>query len=121
MATQAPSIYELLGHSMQGDLGGMTCYTSQRNRVVWFVKSPPLEPASPTQREIRNIFVLNANVWRSMSIASRSTWNDAAVAAGLRIHGYDLFTWWMRKKDNQTLATIERQSGVSIDKPNVGP
>lgn len=119
MATQAPSIYELLGHSMQGDLAGWTCYTSRRNRVVWFVKSPPLEPASPTQRAIRNIFILNANVWRSMSIASRSTWNDAAIAGRLRIHGYDLFTWWMRTKDAGTIATIERQSGITISKPDV--
>ena len=117
MATQSPNLYELLGHSMQGDLAGMTCYTSQRNKVVWFVKSPPLEPASPTQRTIRNIFVMNANLWRTMSTASRSTWNDAAIAAKLRIHGYDLFTWWLRKRDDGVLATIERLAGISIDKP----
>lgn len=117
MATQAPSLYELIGNSMQGDLGGFTCYTSVRNKVVWFVKSPPLEPASPTQRAIRNLFIMNAIVWRSMSIDSRSTWNAAAVQARLRIHGYDLFTWWMRTKDNATLATIERSSGVAIAKP----
>lgn len=103
---------------MQGDLGGMTCYTSQRNRVVWFVKSPPLEPASPTQRTIRNLFVLNANVWRAFSVDQRQTWNSAANAAKLRIHGYDLFTWWMRYRDQATLATIERQSGISIHKPS---
>lgn len=118
MAQQHPGIYELLGHSMQGDLNGFTCYTSKRNKVVWFVKSPPLEPASPTQREIRNIFVMNANVWRALSADQRATWNDAASLARLRIHGYDLFTWWMRTKNNGVLATIERNAGVTIHKPD---
>lgn len=103
---------------MQGDLAGFTCYTSQRNKVIWFVKSPPLEPASPTQRQIRNIFVINANVWRSMNAAARHSWNAAAIAARLRIHGYDLFTWWMRTKDAGTIATIERHANISIIKPS---
>lgn len=117
MASTPLSIYELLGFSMQGDLGGMTCYTSKRNKVIWFVKSPPLEPASPTQRAIRNIFVLNANVWRGFTAEQRATWSLAANAAKLRIHGYDLFTWFMRHRDRATLATIERQSGIAIHTP----
>jgi len=102
---------------MQGDLAGMTCYTSQRNKVVWFVKSPPLEPASPTQRAVRNLFVANGNVWRAMSAASRQTWHDAASRANLRIHGYNLFVWWMRFKDRATLGTIERISGITVATP----
>lgn len=119
MATTPPSIYELLGFSMQGDLGGMTCYTSKRNRVVWFVKSPPLEPASPTQRTMRNLFVLNANVWNGFTVDQRASWSLAADAAKLRIHGYDLFTWFMRNRDLATIATIERQSGITIHMPSV--
>lgn len=117
MAQQVNNLYELLGHSMQGDLAGWTCYTSKRNKVIWFVKSPPLEPASPTQRAIRNLFVLNATVWRAMPPASRATWLAAADAAHLRIHGYNLFVWWMRTKDNASLATIERISRITIAKP----
>ncbi len=117
MAHQTPSLYELLGHSMQGDLGGMTCYTARNNRVVWFVKSPPLEQASPTQRQIRNLFVANGLVWRAMPAASRQTWHAAADGARLRIHGYNLFVWWMRFRDRGTLKTIERISGITIHTP----
>lgn len=119
MASQAPSIYELLGHYMQGDLGGFTCYTSKRNRVVWFVKSPPLEPASPTQRTIRNIFVSNAMIWRAFSSKQKATWNRAAIAARLRIHGYDLYTWWMRTRNDGVLRTIERHTNIAIHRPQV--
>ncbi|MCH8853553.1 MAG: hypothetical protein IID41_13010 [Planctomycetes bacterium] len=121
MAQNKPSIYELIGNSMQGDLAGMTCYTSKRNKVVWFVKSPPLKPASPNQRTIRNIFVLNANVWRAFSEDERTTWSAAARRARLRLSGYNLFTWWMRIRDDATLRTIERQSGISIHKPDTSP
>lgn len=120
MATLHPPIYELLGHFMQGDLGGFTCYTAKNNRVVWFVKSPPLEPASELQLQLRNAFRGNALVWRTMTADQRSTWNDAATFARLRIHGYNLFTYWMRTQDTATLDTIERQSHIEIFKPAIG-
>lgn len=118
MAVTKPSIYELIGNSMQGDLAGMTCYTSKRNKVTWFVKSPPLEPASPTQRTIRNIFVLNARIWTQFTVDQRATWSDAARLARLRLTGYNLFTWWQRIRDEATLRTIERQSGITIHRPD---
>ncbi len=120
MAQSHPSIYELLGFFMQGDLGGFTAYTSMRNKVVWFVKSPPLEPASPRQLQLRNAFRTNAYVWQNMTEDQRATWNDAARLAPLRIHGYNLFTHWMRYRDNATVNTVERISGVTIYFPEVG-
>ena len=120
MAIAHPAIFELLGHFMQGDLAGFTCYTAKNNKVVWFVKSPPLEPASELQLQLRNAFRINGSVWRSFPPADRATWNDAATFARLRIHGYNLFTYWMRTKDHAAIATIERISGITIIKPAVG-
>jgi len=103
---------------MQGDLAGMTCYTAKNNKVVWFVKSPPLEPPSLSQLQFRNIFRLYAQTWGTMKAIERQTWNDAARLGRLRINGYNLFSWWMRTRDDAVLETIERQTGVIIFRPN---
>lgn len=117
MATVAPSLFELLGYSMQGDLAGMTCYTAKHNRVVWFVKSPPLEPPSKAQIQIRNFFRNVGFVWSHMTPAEQKPWDDLAIKANLRIHGYNLFTWYLRTRDSAAIATLVRQTGVMITLP----
>lgn len=117
MATVVPSYFELLGFSMQGDLAGMTCYTAKGNKVIWFVKSPPLEPPSNAQIQMRNFFRAVGFVWRGMNSTQKAQWNDLANQASLRIHGYNLFTWYLRTRDSAVIETISRQTGVKVTLP----
>jgi hypothetical protein len=107
-------MFRLIGWMCQGDLGDLTCYTSQRNNVIWFLKSPPKEPASPEQLTQRQFFIDAAAAWKALSAEMRERWNRASKAAHLRIHGYDLFTYWYVKGDWPALRTIERQTGIDL-------
>lgn len=103
-----------LGLNIQGDLGPLTVYKSTRKKYVWFGKAPPLNPPSPTQAAMRNVFRLTAMEWRSLTEEQRATWKSAAADAGLRCTGPALFLWWLRKRDNGALQTIARKARVSL-------
>jgi len=118
MATAPPSFYELLGFHMQGDLNGFTAYTSKRNKVVWFPKSPPLKPPSPAQVSMRNGFRIYGMVWQAFTPQQRATWLRAAAGANLRIHYYNLYVWYSRVRGEGVIRTVERQSGVFIHRPS---
>lgn len=114
MAFTVEKVLMFLGMNIQGDLGDLTVYRSTRKKYVWFGKAPPLNPPSPTQAAMRNVFRLTAMEWRSLSPEQRATWKRAAAGAGLRCPGPALFLWWLRKKDVGALATIARRSGESL-------
>lgn len=107
-------ILRFLGFNTQGDLGPWTFYTSKRKGLVWFVKAPPLEPPSLMQTSIRNAYRLNAYVWRSLQPSQRTDWETASKRAGLRITGFNLFTYWNLTKDDAVVHTIERQTRISL-------
>ena len=107
----------LLGLSQTGDLGPFTIYTSQRRKPVWFTKSPPQKPPSPNQVFQRSRFTTAAAAWQAMTQAARAAWALAARRAGLYVTGYNLWVWWQLKRDRTTLATIERNSGVTLIQP----
>lgn len=113
---QQPSenLFNLLGFRATGDLGGMTAWTTQRNRTVWIDKAPPLNPPSPLQSQFRNQFRLAATAWRALSPATRDAWLAAARKAHLYITGYNLWVWYQRTKDAATIRTIERQTGEQL-------
>lgn len=104
----------IFGFFATGDLGPLTIYTSQRNRVVLFPKSPPLNPPSPLQRSLRNQMRLSAMAWRGLTPAQRSAWSRAAPAAGLRISGYNLWVHYQRYKDDEIIRGVERRSGEQL-------
>jgi len=106
-----------LGLGPTGDLADLTCYTSQRGKVVWFLKSPPLVPASELQRRQRMRFTAAAESWRGLQQTMRTAWLGAAIDAGLRIHGYDLWIFWQLKRDRSIIQTIERQTHRTLIPP----
>lgn len=114
MAFNPPALFNYLGFNKQGDLSGLTCYTSRRNQVVWFPKSPPLRPPSTEQIQQRNRFRLVAQLWRAQSQVARSNWRRAAKAAALRITGYNFFTYWQLSSDTSAVQTVERQTGINL-------
>jgi len=103
-----------LGFRPTGDLGGMTAWTNQRGRVVWIDKSPPLNPPSVLQQQFRDQFRLAATAWRAMPAERRAAWLLAARRAHLYITGYNLWVWFQRTNDAETIRTIERQTHLSL-------
>jgi len=105
----------LLGLKIQGDLGPFTCYTSQRGRIVWFLKAPPKEPATWEQKMRRNVFAFAAQCWQTMEPETRQRWNEAARRANLRISGYNLLTYFISTDDREVLRTIMNQTGIVLE------
>lgn len=103
-----------LGLRPYGDLGGLTCYTTRRRRTVWFVKAPPTCPPSLGQRLQRLRFTTAARAWQSLKPDQRDRWNRAAQAAGLQLHGYDLWIHWQIVHDLATIRTIEHQTNIEL-------
>lgn len=107
-------LLRFMGFNTQGDLGPWTFYTGKRGQLVWFVKSPPLEPPSPLQTRQRNAFRLNGYLWRQLSPKHQQNWETASKRAHLGINGHNLFTYWNLTKDNATIATVERLSRTNL-------
>lgn len=115
MALQRSPLFNFLGLSTQGDVGGWTFYTSRRRRLVFFPKSPPTSPPTPAQRARREPFRIAGLIWQTFDEHRRRTWHDAADRAHLAIHGYNLFTYYIITRDQSTIETVERQSGIELN------
>lgn len=114
MITDIASSLRFLGLKVQGDIANLTCYTSRRNRIVWYLNAPPDKPPSVAQIGQRNKFRGAANTWRSASQATRDKWNTAARQAHLRLSGYATWTFWIATGRRDIIQTIEHQSGVAL-------
>ncbi len=112
---------KLLGFNLTGDLGPYTIYTSRRAGSVWFDKSPPLSPPSIHQIHQRNRFRIAAMNWRALAQGTRDDWNNAASRSQLYVHGYQLWTFWILRRDRPAIATVERQSNVTLLPEGEGP
>jgi len=104
----------LLGLRPTGDFGPLTGYTSKRGKPVWFLKAPPTSPPTGWQTHQRNVFRQIARTWKAMPEADRQAWLSAAKAAALNITGYNLFVWYQITKNRTAIATVERQSGITL-------
>lgn len=103
-----------LGLNSQGDLGPWTLYTDKRKGLVFFIKAPPLEPPSQLQTSIRNAIRLAAYTWRSLTPEAREHWELATKRAHLKIHGYNLFCFWILRKEDAAIHTIERLTRLKL-------
>ncbi len=118
MKTGTNKMLNMLGFKVQGDLGAITCYTSKRDRVVWFLKAPPKEPPSDEQVLQRDSFRRIGIEWSKLSGDEKDRWEEIAVKAHLRISGYNLFSYWMLKADLAAIKTIVRQTGLDLPLPS---
>lgn len=121
MRLDATRLFNFLGFNTQGDLGPWTFYTDARRNLVWFIKAPPLEPASYLQAHQRNKWRLATYDWRSLTAKQRNAWLAAAKRAYLRISGYNLFIYARTVHDPCTIATLEKQTGISLHPPYSPP
>jgi len=114
MKTGTDKILTLLGFKVQGDLGPITCYTSKRNKVVWYLKAPPKEPPSEHQIANRLAFANYANCWNEINADQKKIWNTIAERAHLRISGFNLFMYFYLTGDEQAIRTCCHHAGKSL-------
>ena len=107
-------LLRFMGFNSQGDFGPWTFYTDKRKGLVYFVKSPPLEPPSLLQTSVRNSIRVAAYTWRSLAPSARADWELAAKRAHLSIHGYNLFVFWTLRKEDAAIRTIERLTRIKL-------
>jgi hypothetical protein len=105
---------KIVGFNAQGDLGPITFYTSSRNKLVAFAKSPPLSPPSRVQQQMRDFFRLAAAAWRALPLAARAEWATLAAGGKTRCTGFNLFLYYQRTKDRATIETLQRLAHVQV-------
>lgn len=103
-----------MGMNIQGDVGGVTCYTNRKRKLVVYAKSPPKEPASYLQTRQRNHFRRVGALWTATPLDIQQLWNRLAERAHLRIAGYHLFSYYHLKNDRQAIATLMTQTGITV-------
>lgn len=107
-------ILHQLGFHVTGDLGPFTFYTSRLKGLVWFPRSPPLEPPSPLQIHQRNKFRRAARLWHGLDPSRRNQWKVACQRANLAITYYNFFVYYVTTNDVAAVETIEQQSGLNL-------
>lgn len=103
-----------VGFAPQGDLDDLTCYTSQRGRVVWFTKTPPGKAPSENQIFNRNRFRHIGLAWQTLQPETRHAWHQLARHAHIYLHGYTLFLWYCMHQDPRPILTLQRNTGVIV-------
>lgn len=103
-----------LGFRPTGDLGPLTIYTARNGKTVYFLKAPPLVPATLFQKRQRQRFKNCARLWWMLTQGERDAWLTAAKTANLYCTGYNLFLYWQTKHDIGTIRTIERITGQTL-------
>lgn len=114
MAIPQTLLTRFMGWTVQGDLGPWTFYTSRRRQIVFYAKAPPLSPASIDQTHFRNLFRTAARAWHAQQKPTRNNWTQAAKKAGLRITGYNLWTYYQVTRDRKTIQTVERATNIQL-------
>jgi len=107
-------LHKFFGFNTQGDLGPYTFYTDKRGQLVFFLKAPPKTPGSPFQLVCRDNMRLAAKFWNALPITKRLAWEAATKRLSLKLTGYNLFTFWFIKGDDNVIRTIEHQSNTAL-------
>lgn len=114
MAQTPPNVLAFIGLQPTGDFGFWTIYTTKRRGIVWFAKSPPKKAPSYKQLHQRDRFRSAATSWRKLTPAARAAWATACARARLQLSGYCLFVYFQLTRDQATIETIQRQSGITL-------
>ena len=112
--TLPPHIFQYLGVLTNGDVEPYTIYTSQRKRLVVFLKTWPKDPATYNQTLHRNRWRHAALRWKSLPPDLRAQWLALSKKANCTVTGYNLFIYYMLNKNTRTIETLERQAGISV-------
>lgn len=106
-----------IGLNIQGDIGPLTLYTSQRSKIVGFLRAPPLNPPTAVQESIRELFREAARQWRALSRAEKDDWAELAARLNAGITGYNLWTHFVRTPNFDALAVYEQRAQITVTRP----
>ena len=107
----------ILGLQVQGDLGPFTTYTQfkgGKRSIVLFPKIWLSDPTTLKQLNHRNRIRAAARQWQRLTANDRLQWMTASRRLSFAANGYAIWTWWQMKRDESSLKTIERQSGITL-------
>jgi hypothetical protein len=104
----------ILAFHIQGDVGGLTCYTNKRHKQVAFPIAPPRTPPTPNQTIQRAKFNSTQARWAALTRPARALWNTAARLANLSITGRNLFFACAIRNDWSYADTVGRQAQITL-------
>lgn len=107
-------LLHFMGFNTSGDYGPWTFYTAKNQALVFYIKAPPLEPPSVLQESQRNAFRLAAYTWRTLSTEEQIKWETVSTLTHLSITGYNLFVFWVLRREDAAIQTLERLSGIRL-------
>lgn len=107
----------LLGFLVSGDFAGQTYYTDRHFNVVHFPQAPPCQPPSPMQVKQRARFGMAVANWKGASAADREGFEEISLRASLCMTGLNLFMHTAMSGKYEELATLQRQTGISVNDP----
>jgi len=110
-------IWNLLGWRPTGDVGPFTLYTSSRKRIVIYPRSPALNPATPAQERMRQVFVAGAACWKSLTIAQRAEWELATKKLRMSINGYNFFMHTTYYEGTGYVVYARQRTGLTLFYP----
>ncbi len=111
MARTTTKFIPFLGFAPTGDLGPLTIYTAKNGKTVYFLKAPPLVPATLFQKRQLTRFRNAAILWRQLTKEQRNAWLQAAKSANLYCTGYNFWVFWQLRRDVGAIRTIEQITG----------
>lgn len=103
---------------VSGDFGDLTIYTNRFGKKVAFPKSPPDKAPTPIQNQQRSRFFLAQADWSSQTKQVKSNLEELCRKANIPMTGQNLWIHAALMNDNQAIVTLERQTGISVPKPN---
>ena len=103
-----------LALKIQGDIAGLTTYTTRRGLAVFYLQAPPKEPVSVDQAYFRAIFSAAIAQWRLMSISQREQWSLACRRAKLRLGPTALIVASQMPGQLPCIRTIEQQTATTL-------
>ena len=115
MAKAVPA--SVLGLIVSGDLAGQTIYTDRHGRKIHYPFSPPKEPPTQLQINLRARFKAAQAEYMGTTADQKAKWEAITLKTSLCMTGQNLFIHVAMKRTFDVLATLMQQSGVSVNPP----
>jgi len=116
-----PSIFQFMGTLTNGDLGPYTFYTSSRNRLVFFPRTYPKDPATFHQTLYRDRWRHAAARWQQLPQETKNLWAQLSKRANCTVSGYNLYLFYILGKDVKAIETLERNTQTDVQTPTGAP
>jgi len=107
----------IFGLIVSGDVGDYTIYTDRFGKKVTFPKSPPKEPPTQLQVDLRARFKAAQQNYMALSDGDKADWEAMVCKVSLCMTGQNLFISVSMRRSYGVLDTIMKQSGISVTPP----